>query len=108
MQFSGVHIQAQAIRQSSSSQDVEGLYEVSIPADQDRNALADIAIESFHRAIPIPSPEDFEITIIDTRSGEEIIPTYAEVGAVFDCKKIRAKPAPKLRGEGSSESRPSE
>lgn len=87
MQFIEFQINAQAIHQSASTQDVEGRYEVSIPADIDRNALADIAIESFHRAIPIPNPEDFEITIIDTRSGEEIIPTYAEVGAVFDCKK---------------------
>lgn len=89
MQTTEIQIQVRAVRHNSSTDTVAGRYRVLIPADRDRHELADIAIESFHRAIPIPNPEDFEITIIDTRSGEEIIPTYAEVGVVFDCKKYQ-------------------
>lgn len=87
MQSIEILIQVQPLRHSKSAEEVAGRYQVFVPADIEPGNRADIAIESFHRAIPVSNLEDFEITISDARSGQEIVPTYEEVGTVFDCKK---------------------
>jgi len=87
MQPTEIQIQVSAVRHNPSTDEVAGLYRVLIPASIEAHELADIAIESFHREIPVSSPEDYEIAIFDTLSGREIFPSYTEVGKVFGCKK---------------------
>lgn len=87
MQRTEIRILVEPIN-SVSLDDAAGKYIVRVPSSLNESEIADTAIESFHRAIPLARPEDYEITIIDAK-GYELTPTYGEVGAVFDCNQIQ-------------------
>lgn len=88
MQSAEYHIHVQPLRSSTSTNGLAGTYRVLVPALGAPEEMANVAIESFHRAIPLSYPEDFEITVIDAQSGQEIVPSYSEVEKVFECKRL--------------------
>ncbi|MBI6882745.1 hypothetical protein [Pseudomonas putida] len=87
MQSTEYHIHVQPLR-SSTSTDLAGAYRVFVPTQGTPDEMASIAIESFHRAIPLSYPENYEITVVDAQSGQEIVPSYSEVEKVFECKRL--------------------
>jgi hypothetical protein len=89
MQNHDVFLDVKPVSESAEDVGVAGRYWVEIPASTSRRLLADIALESFHRTIPVSCPEAFEITLLDAVSGRKMIPTYVEIDQVFGCKKVR-------------------
>lgn len=88
MQSTEYHIRVQALRSNAVDEGAAGTYRVLVPIQAQCKEVADIVIESFHRAVPLSFPEDFEITIIDIATGIEMLPAYRDVESVFECKRL--------------------
>jgi hypothetical protein len=68
--------------------EVPGLYEVSLKDFGAGVNIADIAIESFHRAVPVGLLEDFHLFVYLPGTREQCLADGGEVDQVFGCEKI--------------------
>lgn len=72
---------------SAHDHDVPGTYAVSVRG-VGIGEVADVALDSFHLAIAVEYPENFEFVVFNANTRLILEPAGIESGKIFDCTKI--------------------